>query len=343
MKQIVLLISLIGIASACSAMDKTPEGKSRDIHALAQGPVDILPSVLKKLGDINARDHAGLSALHWASLQGRYNVVEFLLEKGANPDVRGAYCRTTPLHGAVEVGFLSLIALLLEHDAWIDAQNKDEGTPLHYAVSHNGVTYKLYGPAQFLVVMGADIFIKDEEGFTPLHQAACDGNEKACEALLKALIMRTLWEQSEESLQRIRTSLLVLDEKKKEFNISMPNEVKLSILTGNNELAWDVVCGAGCLGILPMDNFETFKKNIKERIAGIVPLERFVDLICTYAGPEMIKYLEECTYLELIEGEHDSKTASDLAEENEHEELKEFLNAEVFKKQMAEIVRGWLK
>lgn len=182
-----------------------------------------------------------------------------------------------------------------------------------------------------------------EERFTPLHQEACDGNENACEALLKALIMRTLWEQSEESLQRIRTSLLVLDEKKNEFNIIFPNEVKLSILTGNNELAWDVVCGVGCLGISPMDTFETFKKNLKERIGEIVPMKRLVDLICIYAGPEMIKYLEEGTYLELAEGEHDSKTASALAGENEDEELKAFLDAEVFKKRMADIVKGWME
>jgi hypothetical protein len=61
-------------------------------RALARNRKDILLSELDP--------ECGATALHWAALNGRFEMTQYLLQLGANPNVRGGPDSATPLHWA---------------------------------------------------------------------------------------------------------------------------------------------------------------------------------------------------------------------------------------------------
>ncbi|KAN0141633.1 Ankyrin repeat-containing domain protein [Lactarius tabidus] len=73
---------------------------------------------------------------------------------------------------------LRLAPLLLEHGADINAQNKDQETPLHLASR-----LRLHDMARFLLKHGADVSVKNSEGKS-LLQVATGRKGKAIRRLL---------------------------------------------------------------------------------------------------------------------------------------------------------------
>jgi uncharacterized protein len=82
------------------------------------------------LSALNAQDE---SALMMATLRGHNDMAKRLVTQGADVNKTG----WTPLHYAATAGNVELIALLLEHHAYIDAESPNGSTPLmmaaHYA------------------------------------------------------------------------------------------------------------------------------------------------------------------------------------------------------------------
>lgn len=74
--------------------------------------------LLKQGVDVNDRDYAGNTALHDAALKGHYDIVELLLDNGAEIDVRsGATDLDTPLIDAASHSHVSIVKLLLDRGA----------------------------------------------------------------------------------------------------------------------------------------------------------------------------------------------------------------------------------
>jgi hypothetical protein len=72
---------------ACRAV--TPESLAEKLTlTVAMGDLDTLETLLSHGVDVNAKDEMGLTALHTARIQGREDVVQFLLEKGADPSIQ---------------------------------------------------------------------------------------------------------------------------------------------------------------------------------------------------------------------------------------------------------------
>ena len=98
-------------------------------------------------------------------------VAEFLLERGANIDVRGSK-NQTPLHYASQwsddVAFVAM-EFLLKHGADVNARRDDLSTPLHLATNMGRVK-----AAQMLLAYKADVDSRDETGKAPLHMVASD-------------------------------------------------------------------------------------------------------------------------------------------------------------------------
>ena len=81
---------------------------------------------------LNCQDQNGLTPLHHAAIWGIFEVVEFLLRKGASVDSKDKK-NTTPLHLAAAHGRIETIILLLGRGAEKDAQTHLNLTPLHFA------------------------------------------------------------------------------------------------------------------------------------------------------------------------------------------------------------------
>ena len=65
---------------------------------------------------MNAQDMYGNTALHYACDKGRKNVVEFLLENGADSNVAD-HRGNTPIHNACSINDLSIVHVLLKNGA----------------------------------------------------------------------------------------------------------------------------------------------------------------------------------------------------------------------------------
>lgn len=181
------------------------------LHLLAYfGITGKAKRLLEQGSNINGQENAlGVSPLHCAVYQGNDEMVEFLLEKGANGNATTADGQT-PLHIASQRGHRkcmkllfaqkvdlhivdhsgapclhaavgtatdeSTVPLLVKHKVDLNFQNpKDGNTALHLAVQCRRPRIIL-----FLLEKGASIDIANDEGFTPLQMAA---NMDNCEAI----------------------------------------------------------------------------------------------------------------------------------------------------------------
>ncbi|AFZ07220.1 serine/threonine protein kinase [Oscillatoria nigro-viridis PCC 7112] len=155
----------------------------------------------------NARNGKDRTLLHNAAKIGFKELVQQLINDGANVVVRDSYKRTplhyattkevaallmldinamdksgnTPLHLAVDRGSQDIAELLIANGASVNARNEKGQTPLYRAIAigHNEI-------AALLINNGTDVNNIDGSGTTPLHKAAHYGNVK----ILKLLIAK---------------------------------------------------------------------------------------------------------------------------------------------------------
>ncbi|KAL7933148.1 ankyrin repeat-containing domain protein [Trichoderma chlorosporum] len=131
--------------------------------------------------NIEARDTAySRTPLLWATIEGRDTVVKLLIEKGADIDAR-EHGRTS-LSWAVYKGYESIIKLLLDANADTEARDTSNGqTPLIYAVKqgHEAIV-------KLLLEKKADIEARDALfGQTPLMWAADERHDAIVKLLLE--------------------------------------------------------------------------------------------------------------------------------------------------------------
>ncbi|CAN7276540.1 ankyrin repeat domain-containing protein [Polaromonas sp. LjRoot131] len=124
---------------------------------------------------LNSKDE---SALMLAALKDHQELAEKLIKKGADVNKTG----WAPLHYAATNGHLALISLLLENNAYIDAESPNGTTPLMMAA--------MYGTAaavKLLLQEGADPQLKNQQGLTALQFAQRGNRPDSAEALAAAI------------------------------------------------------------------------------------------------------------------------------------------------------------
>ena len=83
--------------------------------------------------DFNICDDHNWTLLHWASWDGKLNLVELLIQRGAKINSLNA-CNDTPLHCAVKNGHFDVCCFLIKFNiSGVNAANIHGNTPLHYA------------------------------------------------------------------------------------------------------------------------------------------------------------------------------------------------------------------
>jgi ankyrin repeat protein len=128
--------------------------------------------------DLNALNVLGESPLMLACLNGELELATQMVKKGADVNKTG----WTPLHYAASKGHLSVIKLLLENYAYIDAESPNGTTPLMMA-SMYGTT----DAVNLLLGEGADPLLKNQQGLTALQFAQRASRPDAAEILTKVM------------------------------------------------------------------------------------------------------------------------------------------------------------
>ncbi|MHB2025172.1 MAG: ankyrin repeat domain-containing protein [Elusimicrobiota bacterium] len=177
--------SLIGSARAVKAKENSADCVDSIFHYPAQERInnDLIwyaehrdlkgvESSLTKGTDINARvclggyPSNGATALIYSSQGGYIAITQFLLDHGADANIKDRQQGATALMYASAQGQTSIDQILLEHGAKINTADNTGYTALMFAVAADHVD-----TARFLVEHGANADLKDAKGQTAMDLA----------------------------------------------------------------------------------------------------------------------------------------------------------------------------
>ncbi|KAG9723752.1 palmitoyltransferase akr1, partial [Aureobasidium melanogenum] len=159
-------------------------------------------------------DPQGITALHWAAINGHYALCHYLIESGANVNAKGGDAEATPVLWASKRCHLDVVNLLLQqgadplltddqgynllHSATLDGNVFQLILLLHQAdvpvdipdsQGHTSLMWAAYKgfPAclDVLLKWGADVHARDDLGFTALHWALVKGSYNCIQKLLE--------------------------------------------------------------------------------------------------------------------------------------------------------------
>jgi len=149
------------------------EGYGSMLHwASAKGHGEVVELLVAKQPDLNLKDADGKTALWSAVIEGQEAIVVRLVNGGAgvqSRDNKGNTLLHEALPRAFDDGHVKIVELCLAKGLDVNALNNDHSTPLHAAAWRGDGEF-----AELLLSKGADLNAKNKEGATPLAYAVQD-------------------------------------------------------------------------------------------------------------------------------------------------------------------------
>ena len=170
------------IANSPDLVNSTAAGGTPLCKAAAAGQLRVVNYLLDHGANIDLKC-GGDAPLHEATSSGNKAMVELLLKRGADVNATDG-TGGTALHIATQNGFRTVAEMLLSFHADPNARNADSNqrrTPLHFAASLGHIEMM-----KLLIGAGADVNAKDKVGSTPLFDAIGAGKTESLKTLLAA-------------------------------------------------------------------------------------------------------------------------------------------------------------
>ena len=181
------------------------EGKMPLHYAAFSGSrkiVDILLNATQP-ANINALDIASCTPLHYAAQEGQSLIVDQLLKNGADVDAKidpslikklGQWFgkankqTATPLIKAINNNHTEIAQSLIKAGADVNAQDDSNNTALHYAVTLQDISLIVR-----LIQSNANVFIKNDSGYTPKEIVYLQNKTKVLAYLLRNMKEQLGW------------------------------------------------------------------------------------------------------------------------------------------------------
>lgn len=152
-----------------AAIERKDYGQLNIVRAVQYGVLERVRELLEQQGiDPNKPDEENVYLLHWAAINNRIEIAEYLLAKaGVQVDPVGGELESTPLNWAARSGHVNMVATLIRHGAnplVLDVEG--------FAVIHLATMFMHTNVVAYLLVKGVDPDMPDKFGVTPLMYAA---------------------------------------------------------------------------------------------------------------------------------------------------------------------------
>ncbi|XP_077206427.1 poly [ADP-ribose] polymerase tankyrase-2 isoform X2 [Paroedura picta] len=191
-------------SSSCCGGGAATEPARELFEACRNGDVERVKRLVRP-ENVNGRDTAGRKStpLHFAAGFGRRDVVEYLLQSGANVHARDDG-GLIPLHNACSFGHAEVVNLLLRHGADPNARDNWNYTPLHEAAIKGKIDVCIV-----LLQHGADPVIRNTDGRTALDLADPSAKAVLTGEYKKDELLESARSGNEEKLMALLTPLNV--------------------------------------------------------------------------------------------------------------------------------------
>ncbi|NXN97510.1 ASB3 protein, partial [Rhinopomastus cyanomelas] len=143
--------------------------------------IDVVKFLLQHGANVDgSHSISGWNSLHQASFQGSVDIMEVLLENGADMECKDDF-GITPLFVAAQYGKLETLSLLVSHGAEVNCQATDRATPLLIAAQEGHTKC-----VELLLAKGADpnLYCNEDDWQLPIHAAAEMGHPEVLELLI---------------------------------------------------------------------------------------------------------------------------------------------------------------
>ena len=117
-------------------------------------------------GSIDGVYEGRYTCLMISSRSGHLDICRLLIDKGAQVEARNRYDRT-PLHYAARYGHVEIVRLLCDHGADVEARHNDGSRPLHWAAYNGHISIV----KELIEVRNAVINARNDDGETALRLA----------------------------------------------------------------------------------------------------------------------------------------------------------------------------